>query len=121
MFNARLYAGSIFIAVADAWWREAGVVGEVDSRAWHLSPDHWEHTMQRHARMSAHGIVVLHFSPARIRTDPAGVVADIKAALAAGQAPPPSRARLARVTGLKMMGAVGAGCRLGSGGVVVAE
>jgi very-short-patch-repair endonuclease len=88
MFNARLYAGSIFIAVADAWWREAGVVGEVDSRAWHLSPDHWEHTMQRHARMSAHGIVVLHFSPARIRTDPAGVVADIKAALAAGQAPP---------------------------------
>ena len=88
MFNARLYAGGIFIAVVDAWWPEAGVVGEVDSRAWHLSPDHWERTMQRHARMSAHGIVVLHFSPNRIRTDPAGVVADIKAALAAGQARP---------------------------------
>ena len=44
--------------------------------------------MQRHARMSAHGIVVLHFSPSRIRGDSAGVVADIKAALAAGQARP---------------------------------
>ena len=48
----------------------------------------WEWTMQRHARMSAHGIVVLHFSPSRIRADSAGVVADIKAALAVGQRRP---------------------------------
>jgi hypothetical protein len=88
MFNARLYAGETFIAVADAWWPEAGVVGEVDSRAWHLSPDHWEYTMQRHARMSAHGIIVLHFAPNQIRTEPARVVADLKAALAAGQLRP---------------------------------
>jgi len=88
MFNARLYAGRSFIAVADAWWPEAGVAAEVDSRAWHLSPEDWEWTMQRHARMSAHGIVVLHFSPSRIRGDSAGVAADIKAALAVGQRRP---------------------------------
>jgi very-short-patch-repair endonuclease len=85
MFNARLYAGKVFIAVVDAWWPEAGVAAEVDSRAWHLLPEDWEHDLQRHARMSSHGIIVLHFPPSRIRTDPAGVAADIKAALAAGQ------------------------------------
>ena len=88
MFNARLYAGKTFIAVADAWWPEAGVAAEVDSRAWHLLPEDWERTQRRHARMSAHGIVVLHFSPNRIHADSASVAADIKAALAAGQARP---------------------------------
>ena len=89
MFNARLYCGKTFIAVVDAWWAEAGVAVEVDSRAWHLLPEDWERTMRRHARMSAHGIIVLHFPPDRIRSDPAGVVAEIKAALAVGRARPP--------------------------------
>jgi hypothetical protein len=88
MFNARLYAGQAFIAVVDAWWPEAGVAGEVDSRAWHLLPEDWERDLRRHARMSAYGIIVLHFPPNRIRRDPAGVAADIKAALIAGQARP---------------------------------
>lgn len=88
MFNARLYAGKVFIAMVDAWWPEAGVAGEVDSRAWHLLPEDWERDLQRHTRMSAHGIIVLHFPPSRIREHPAGVAADIRAALAAGQARP---------------------------------
>ena len=88
MFNARLYCGKTLIAVVDAWWAEAGVAVEVDSRAWHLLPEDWERTMRRHARMSAHGIIVLHFPPDRIRSDPAGVVAEIKAALAVGRARP---------------------------------
>ena len=88
MYNARLYAGRVLLAVADAWWADAGVAVEVDSREWHLSPDDWERTMQRHARMSAHGIIVLHFPPSRIHTDPAGVIGEIKAALAAGRARP---------------------------------
>jgi very-short-patch-repair endonuclease len=62
------------------------VAVEVDSQAWHLLPEDWEHTMQRHARMSRYGILVLHVPPNRIRTDPAGVADDIRAALAAGQA-----------------------------------
>jgi hypothetical protein len=88
MFNARLFAGKIFIAVADAWWPEAGVAAEVDSREWHLSPEDWQNTLQRHARMSAHGIIVLHFTPNQIRHEPTRVVADIRSALAAGRARP---------------------------------
>jgi very-short-patch-repair endonuclease len=86
MFNARLYAGSVLIAVADAWWPDAAVVVEVDSREWHLSPEDWERTLRRHARMTAHGILVLHFTPKQIRTQPDQVAAAIRAALEAGRA-----------------------------------
>jgi hypothetical protein len=89
MFNARLYAGKVFIAMVDAWWPDAGVAAEADSQAWHLLPEDWEHTMRRHARMSAQGIIVLHFSPNQVRGEPRRVIADLKAALAAGRARPP--------------------------------
>ena len=85
MFNARLFAGSVLIAVADAWWPEAGVAAEVDSREWHLSAEQWEQTMRRHARMTAQGILVLHFTPKQIRTQPAQVVSALRAALDAGR------------------------------------
>jgi len=89
MYNAKLFAGQEFLAQPDDWWPDAGVAGEVDSREWHLSPDQWERTMARHSRMSAHGIIVLHFTPRRIRRDPAGVVAEITSALEAGRRRPP--------------------------------
>jgi very-short-patch-repair endonuclease len=81
MFNTRLYSGDVLIAVPDAWWPDARLAVEVDSREWHLSPADWERTMRRHARMTACGIVVLHFSPRQIRSEPATVVATIRAAL----------------------------------------
>jgi hypothetical protein len=83
MFNARLYSGDVLIGVADAWWPEAGVVAEVDSREWHLSPEDWERTLRRHARLTAEGILVLHFTPKHIRSEPAQVVATLRATLAA--------------------------------------
>jgi hypothetical protein len=85
LFNARLFAGSVLIAVADAWWPGAGVAAEVDSREWHLSAQKWEETISRHARMTAQGILVLHFTPKQIRTEPAQVVAALRAALDAGR------------------------------------
>jgi len=88
LLNARLYAGSRLIAVPDAWWPRAGVVVEVDSREWHLSPADWERTMRRHARLTALGILVLHFSPRQIRTEPDVVVAAIRAAIQAGSPVP---------------------------------
>lgn len=69
------------IAVADAWWPGTNLVVEVDSREWHLSPDDWERTLGRHARLGAHGLVVLHFTPTQIRKEPAKVVAAISRAL----------------------------------------
>jgi len=88
MFNAQLFAGDEFLAKPDAWWPDAGVAAEVDSREWHLSPDDWERTLARHARMGRYGIVVLHFTPGQIRTKPEQVVADIRAALLAGRQRP---------------------------------
>jgi very-short-patch-repair endonuclease len=86
MFNARLFAAGDLIAVADAWWPEAGVAAEADSREWHLSPEDWEQTLRRHARLSAHGILVLHFTPKQIRNERAHVIDTIRAALEASRA-----------------------------------
>jgi hypothetical protein len=88
MFNPRLYLGTEFLAVPDCWWKEAGVAGEVDSREWHLSPQDWQRTMQRHARMSACGIIVLHFAPSQIRAEPAKVAATIRDTLQVGSVRP---------------------------------
>ena len=85
LFNASIYAGQQFLAIADAWWPDAGVVAEVDSREWHLSPADWERTLRRHAAMTAHGILVLHFTPSQIHREGAKVAADLRSAIAAGR------------------------------------
>jgi hypothetical protein len=90
MFNARLYdADGVFIATVDAWWQEAGVAAEVDSRAYHLGAEDQDRTTERHDRLIAHGIFPLHFPPKRIRTDGPGVISDIRSAIAKGLARPP--------------------------------
>jgi hypothetical protein len=77
LFNARLYLGEQLLAVPDAWWPQAGVAAEVDSREWHLSPDSWEQTMLRHARMTAAGVLVLHFSPRQVKVAPGEVIDEL--------------------------------------------
>jgi hypothetical protein len=89
LFNPSLYVGETFFAKPDAWWPEAGVSGEVDSREWHLSPADWDRTRQRHNRMGRLGIIPLHFSPSQIRHEPAEVVQTIRDALERGLQRPP--------------------------------
>jgi hypothetical protein len=89
LYNPRLFVAEAFLAKPDAWWPDAGVACEVDSREWHLSPDGWDRTLSRHARMSAHGIIVLHFTPRRLRNEPSAVIAELRQALASGRARPP--------------------------------
>ena len=88
VYNPRLYAGEEFIAIPDAWWPDASVAVEVDSRQWHLSPADWERTMARHSRMSALGITVLHYPPSRLHGEPRLVVAEIRSALEIGRGRP---------------------------------
>jgi very-short-patch-repair endonuclease len=83
LLNVQLFAGDEFLARPDAWWPDVAVAVEVDSRQWHLSPQSWEQTMRRHGRMTAHGILVLHFTPRQIREEPADVLATIRSALGA--------------------------------------
>jgi len=89
MFNARLYIGPDFLAMPDAWWPDAGVAAEVESREWHLSPEDWERTMSRSRRMGAKGILLVQVSPHQIKTEAEKIVADIWDALEAGRARPP--------------------------------
>ena len=86
LYNPRLFVGAAYLASPDCWWPDAGVAAEVDSREWHLSPADWENTLTRHARMSAQGIIVLHFTPRRIRTARAEVASQVRGALASGGA-----------------------------------
>jgi hypothetical protein len=89
LFNPSLYNGDTFLGKPDAWWPDAGVTAEVDSRAWHLSPADWDRTRRRHVLMGAAGIIPLHFSPNEIRTDPATVTQRITDALERGLNRPP--------------------------------
>jgi hypothetical protein len=88
LFNPSLYDGDLFLGKPDGWWPDAGVAGEVDSRAWHLSPDEWDRTRRRHDRMAAAGIIVLHFSPRELRREPATVARMIARALERGLSRP---------------------------------
>ena len=83
LYNPRLFRGAEFIAMPDAWWPDAALAVEVDSREWHLSPGDWQRTMARHSRMSALGIIVLHYPPSRIRTEPRVLASEIASALTA--------------------------------------
>lgn len=82
LLNPRLYLGGRLLACPDAWWPEEAVAVEVDSKEWHLSPESWERTMRRHARMTALGILVLHVTPRQIREEPQEVIATVRQALA---------------------------------------
>ena len=89
MFNARLYdENGDFIAMADAWWPEAGVAAEIDSRAYHLTAEDQDRTTERHDRLIAHGILILHFPPKRLKTDAVGVISDLRSAIEKGLARP---------------------------------
>ena len=89
MFNARLFDGDTLIAVVDCWWPDAGVAGEVDSREYHYRADDWQRTIRRHDRLVAHGVLVLHFTPQRMKEEPEEIVREILATLAQGAARPP--------------------------------
>jgi very-short-patch-repair endonuclease len=89
LYNASLYISGVFLARPDAWWPAAGVVVEVDSYEWHLSPADADRTRKRHDRLIAAGIYPLHFSPRQIRQERAEVVRMIKDALDRGRQCPP--------------------------------
>ncbi len=85
LFNCSLRLNRAFLARPDAYWPQYGVVVEVDSWQWHSGPEAWAQTLQRHNRLEAAGLRVLHFSPRQIRTEPGDVVSQIAAALAHGR------------------------------------
>jgi hypothetical protein len=62
LYNPDLYLNGKFLARPDAWWPQAAVAVEVDSKEWHLLPSDWQRTLRRHRRMTAAGIYVVHLT-----------------------------------------------------------
>ena len=87
-YNPTLLLDGRFLAKPDAWWPDAAVAVEVDSKEFHQLPEDWEQTMRRHRRMTAAGLSVLHISPRQLRAEPRQVLTDIAAALLAGRPAP---------------------------------
>jgi hypothetical protein len=94
LFSPALYdRDGTFIARPDAWWPELGIAIEVDSREWHLSPEDHEKTLARGRRMGRYQIVVLRFTPKKIRSDAATVIEEIRRTLEGAQGRPPLNLR----------------------------
>lgn len=90
MYNPELYdADGNFLGQPDAWWQRAGVAGEVDSRAYHLSAADYDNTTTRHNRMEARGINMLHWLPSTIKSNPGTVLDDLRGAIRSGRLRPP--------------------------------
>jgi hypothetical protein len=90
LFNPRLYLpDGTFITRPDAWWPEASVAIEVDSKRWHFQADDWEHSMDGHSDLGQYSIVTLHFTPHKIRTDTAFVIKRMINAYNTGITSPP--------------------------------
>jgi hypothetical protein len=58
----------------DGWIADAAIALEVDSREYHSSSDGWRQTLRRHNTLSEQGVMVLHFTPAEIRSESARVL-----------------------------------------------
>ncbi|HEY0700443.1 MAG TPA: type IV toxin-antitoxin system AbiEi family antitoxin domain-containing protein [Micromonospora sp.] len=73
-WNPRLSGpDGVVLPTPDGYLEDAAIALEVDSREYHFTPTGWARTIDRHNELSRYGVLILHFTPARIRRDPAGV------------------------------------------------
>lgn len=75
----------------DAAWPDLGVVLEIDSLAWHLSPASYRRTQARQRRMTKHGLLVIAATPSDLAERPAAVLADIRQTLEVAKTRPTPR------------------------------
>jgi hypothetical protein len=69
--------------IVDLLWRRERLVVELDSRAWHLTPDAFEDDRRRDATLTVAGYEVLRFTWAQVSQEPAWVTDTIAAVLRA--------------------------------------
>ncbi len=96
LFNPDLYLDGQFLARPDAWWPDAGVAVEVESKEWHLLPGDWQRTLARRRLMAAAGICIVQFTPSQLRDEPRVLLQDMARALSSGRPLPRIVTRPAR-------------------------
>jgi hypothetical protein len=71
VWNVRIFTvdGALVLS-PDAFWPKLGAALEIDSFAWHLLPADYLRTLQRSRQMVVNGIMVMHFAPVEIQSDP---------------------------------------------------
>ncbi|HVX42996.1 MAG TPA: hypothetical protein VHC49_03900 [Mycobacteriales bacterium] len=69
-----------FLARPDAWFDEVALAWQIDSLEFHLGPADYATTLQRHAALTAAGVIVVHTLPGRLRSDPDAVVRELQGA-----------------------------------------
>ena len=65
------------IGEADAWWADAGVSAEIDSREYHFYRDGWLKTDAKHSRMLKYGILPIH-RPGSTTTGPRSIATRLR-------------------------------------------
>jgi very-short-patch-repair endonuclease len=81
-FNATIRAAA-GTRVVDGLWRDYRLAAEVDGREWHLGAEEWAQDLRRQNVLQIAGVSLLRFPVSRIRSEPARVLNEIRAALVA--------------------------------------
>jgi hypothetical protein len=93
--NIKLYdKHGEYVATPDGWFDDVGLAWEIDSFAFHFSRDDYAKTVARNSRYATAGVVVVQTLPARLRSEPDAVAAELVAAYraAASRTRPPVQA-----------------------------
>ena len=78
----------VFLGIADCWVDDVAMVWEIESTEWHLSPADHDATVERAAAFTAAGAVYIATKPRKLRTDPNGVAATLRATYERARARP---------------------------------
>ena len=85
--NPELWLGEVFLGSPDIWLVGRGVGGEVDSQERHGTVDQTENTYDRHERITAPGLELVHLSVRRIRASAAEAASHLLARTAVPEPP----------------------------------
>jgi hypothetical protein len=68
------------LGIADAWFDDVALAWEINSYAWHLSPEAYAREQERTARFTAAGVAVLPTQPVRMRERADEVIDELRRA-----------------------------------------
>ena len=73
------------IGEVDAWWADAGVSVEIDSREYHFYRADWLRTEAKRSRLLKHGIFPHNIAPVRVANDWDAICSELKSSLEQGR------------------------------------
>lgn len=87
VWNVTLRKARVVLAVVDAYWEAFGVVLEIDSMEWHLSPADYKKTQRRQRLLARSGLILIPISPSDVIDEPAAFLATVNETLRASTGP----------------------------------